>query len=91
METAVESPVLTLREAAAYVRRTPRAMYNMRNRRTGPASFRAEGRVVYRLDALNRWLADQEARDSRSNPALDPTKQAPEPRRAKRRPQQLAA
>ncbi|MFD8319684.1 helix-turn-helix domain-containing protein [Kitasatospora purpeofusca] len=80
-----ESPVLDLVEAARYVRRTPKAMRCMRERRSGPPSFRVGGRVMYRLAALDAWLAEHEAQDSRSNPALDPTRQALEPRRPRRR------
>jgi hypothetical protein len=81
---AIQSPVLTLSEAADYVRRTPKAMYNLRDRRVGPPSFRQGGRVYYRLDALDAWLAEGEQSDSRSNPVLDPTRRAPQPRRARR-------
>lgn len=83
-------PVLTLEQAAAYIGRTPKALRGLRERRSGPAGFRAGGRVLYRLAELDRWLAEHEALDSRSNPALDPTRQAPEPRRAVRR-QPIAA
>ncbi|KDN86767.1 helix-turn-helix domain-containing protein [Kitasatospora cheerisanensis] len=83
-------PVLRLDQAAAYIGRTEKALRGLRERRRGPAGFRADGRVMYRIEELDRWLAEHEARDSRSNPELDPTRQAPEPRRAKRR-QPLAA
>ncbi|WP_457028073.1 helix-turn-helix domain-containing protein [Kitasatospora sp. P5_F3] len=83
-------PVLGIREAAKYIGRTTKAMYCLRDRRTGPASFKAGGRVVYRVAALDAWLAAYEAKDSRSNSELDPTRLAPEPRRSTRR-QPLAA
>lgn len=79
--------VLTLEQAAAYIGRTPKALRGLRERRSGPAGFRAGGRVMYRIAALDRWLDEHEAQDSRSNPELDPTRRAPEPRRAKTRPQ----
>ncbi|GAA1164418.1 helix-turn-helix domain-containing protein [Kitasatospora gansuensis] len=84
------SPVLSLEEAAAYIRRTPKALRCLRERRTAPAGFRTGGRVMFRRAELDDWLAKHEAQDSRTNPALDPTRVAPEPRR--RRPaRQLAA
>lgn len=87
----VTSPVLTLNEAADYVRRTPKAMRRMRELRRGPASFKAGGRVMYRVTALDEWLATSEAADSRSNPGLDPTRRAPQPRLPRARRQPLAA
>ncbi|MEV8323989.1 helix-turn-helix domain-containing protein [Kitasatospora sp. NPDC056731] len=81
--THVESPVLTLAEAAVYVRRTPKAMYGLRDRRSGPSSFRLAGRVYYRRTALDAWLAEGEAGDSRSNLKLDPTRKSPELRRSR--------
>ncbi|MCG6499420.1 helix-turn-helix domain-containing protein [Kitasatospora sp. A2-31] len=83
-EPATMSPLLTLEEAAAYIGRTPKGLRRLRERRSGPPGFRVEGRVMYRLTALNDYLAACEARDSRSNPALDPTRRAPEPRRIRR-------
>lgn len=35
----------------------------------GPASFRLGRRVVYRRDVVERWIAEQEAADPRTNPA----------------------
>lgn len=84
-------PVLPHDQAAAYIGRTPKALYCLNDRRMGPASFRTGGRRMYRITALDAWLAEHEAQDSRSNLELDPTRRAPEPRRAKRRPQPLAA
>jgi hypothetical protein len=80
----VVSPVLNLIEAAEYVRRTPKAMRKLREYRRGPASFKAGGRVMYRVAELDAWLATEEASDSRSNRALDPTRHAATPRRMKR-------
>ncbi|MGA5819697.1 helix-turn-helix transcriptional regulator [Kitasatospora sp. NPDC094028] len=88
--TGPERHLLTLEEAAAYIGRSTKGLRGLRERRSGPPGFRAGGRVMYRLTALDDWLAEQEAQDSRSNPALDPTRQAPEPRRPRRR-QPLAA
>ncbi|MFJ8474234.1 helix-turn-helix domain-containing protein [Kitasatospora sp. NPDC094011] len=87
----LERHLLTLEEAAAYIGRSTKGLRGLRERRTGPPGFRAGGRVMFRRTVLDEWLASEEAKDSRSNLALDPTRQAPEPRRAKRRPQPLAA
>ncbi len=81
----VTSPVMTLLEAAEYVRRSPKALRGLRERRRGPASFKAEGRVMYRLSALDEWLAATEAADSRSNLSLDPTRAPAEPLRPRGR------
>ncbi|MFF1792627.1 helix-turn-helix transcriptional regulator [Kitasatospora sp. NPDC058263] len=78
--------LLTLDEAAAYIGRSPKGLRGLRERRTGPPGFRVGGRVMYRVAALDAWLAEHEALDSRSNPALDPTRRAPEPRRPHRQP-----
>ncbi|MFD5916216.1 helix-turn-helix transcriptional regulator [Kitasatospora sp. NPDC058201] len=86
----VTSPLLPHDKAAAYIGRTARALYCLNDRRMGPPSFRVGGRRMYRLAGLDAWLAEHEARDSRSNPELDPTRQAREPRRPRQR-QPLAA
>ncbi|MFJ4799172.1 helix-turn-helix transcriptional regulator [Kitasatospora purpeofusca] len=85
-----EKHLLTLEEAAAYIGRSTKGLRGLRERRSGPPGFRAGGRVMYRRTALDAWLDAQEAKDSRSNLELDPTRQAPEPRRPRRR-QPLAA
>ena len=36
------------------------------------------GRVMYRREALDAWVREQEQADSRSNPALDPLKAPPQ-------------
>jgi hypothetical protein len=84
--TAIESPVMTFAETAAYCRRTMRAMYALRDRRTGPPSFRKAGRLYCYKAEVDEWLASGHAADPGSNPDLDPVKQAPEPRRATRTP-----
>jgi hypothetical protein len=45
----------------------------------GPASFKVEGRVVYREMTVDAYLADCEAADPSSNPALSPLARAPRP------------
>ncbi len=86
----VDSPVLPHKQAAKYIGRTVRALYALNDRREGPPSFKSKGRRMYRVAALDGWLAEQEAIDSRSNLDLDPTRRAPEPRRAASR-QPIAA
>ncbi|MFP8959301.1 helix-turn-helix transcriptional regulator [Streptomyces nanhaiensis] len=63
---------LTLPKAAEYLGISPNTLYVWRHRRQGPPSFRMGRRVMYRVSALNDWVAAQEQADSRSNPALDP-------------------
>lgn len=75
------SPVLTIKEAAVYCRRSPNAMKILRHRRKGPDSFLKAGRIYYYRHDLDAWLADGAAADSRSNRDLDPTLQAPRVRR----------
>ncbi|MFB7938272.1 helix-turn-helix transcriptional regulator [Streptomyces sp. NPDC056049] len=67
---------LKVNEAAEYLGISPHTLYVWRHRRKGPPSFRmgANGRVMYRLAALDAWIREQEAADSRSNLDLDPTK-----------------
>lgn len=48
--------------------------------RKGPASFKIGGKVVYRIAAIDAYMAECEAADSHSNPALNPLLRAPEPR-----------
>ncbi|MET7760862.1 helix-turn-helix domain-containing protein [Streptomyces sp. NPDC005393] len=54
---------------------SPNTLYVWRHRRQDPPSFRMGGRVMYRISALNEWVATQERSDSRSNPALNPLTQ----------------
>lgn len=63
---------LWLSDAADRLGYEPSTLRKWRLKRKGPASFRAGGRVVYRVAALEAWLAAQEAADPHSNPALDP-------------------
>ncbi|MEO3851724.1 helix-turn-helix domain-containing protein [Streptomyces sp. B8F3] len=64
--------VFSTREAATYLGVSPATMRTWRHRRRGPASFRMEGRIVYRRHALDVYLDACEAADSRSNPDLNP-------------------
>lgn len=57
----LESPYLTLVEAAAFLRLAPRTLDNMRQRGTGPLYNKHGGRVRYHRDDLISW-ADQSRR-----------------------------
>ncbi|MET9890006.1 helix-turn-helix domain-containing protein [Streptomyces sp. NPDC006465] len=65
---------LTVKDAAEYLGLSPHTLYVWRHRRQGPPSFRmgACGRVMYRRNALDAWIREQERADSRSNPVLNP-------------------
>ncbi|WP_128643004.1 helix-turn-helix transcriptional regulator [Streptomyces sp. SS] len=71
--------LLNVRDAAAYLGLSPQTLYVWRHRRQGPPSFRmgVNGRVAYRLDALDAWIREQERADSRSNFSLNPVSATP--------------
>jgi predicted DNA-binding transcriptional regulator AlpA len=71
---AVATAFLTVKDAAEYLGLSPHTLYVWRHRRQGPPSFRMgpRGRVMYRLEALNAWVREQEWAGSRSNAALNP-------------------
>ncbi|MEU2232614.1 helix-turn-helix transcriptional regulator [Streptomyces vietnamensis] len=73
---------LNVRDAAAYLGLSPQTLYVWRHRRQGPPSFRmgVNGRVAYRLDALDAWIREQEQADSRSNFSLNPVSATPQRR-----------
>ncbi|WUV79799.1 helix-turn-helix domain-containing protein [Streptomyces sp. NBC_01476] len=73
-EPEVEPAYLNIRSAARYMGISENTLYVWRHRRQGPPSFRMGpgGRVMYRRDLLEAWLAEQQDADSRSNPALNP-------------------
>jgi hypothetical protein len=73
---------LWLKGAAAKLGVKPTTLYKWRHLRIGPPSFRHAGRIVYRVTAIDEYLAGCEAADSRSNPALNPVLHAPEARLA---------
>ena len=70
---------LWLPDAAARLGVKPRTLHTWRTRRVGPPGFRHAGRVVYRESAIEAYLAECEAADSHSNPALNPIKREPVP------------
>ncbi|MFI0902189.1 helix-turn-helix transcriptional regulator [Streptomyces sioyaensis] len=71
---ALHTAFLTVKDAAEYLGLSPHTLYVWRHRRQGPPSFRMgpRGRVMYRLEALDAWVREQEQADSRSNAALNP-------------------
>ncbi|MEU7169643.1 helix-turn-helix domain-containing protein [Streptomyces morookaense] len=73
---------LTVKEAAEYLGLSPHTLYVWRHRRQGPPSFRMgpRGRVMYRREALDAWVREQEQADSRSNEALSPLSTVPQHR-----------
>ncbi|MFE4054996.1 helix-turn-helix transcriptional regulator [Streptomyces sp. NPDC059096] len=70
---------LTVKAAAEYLGLSPQTLYVWRHRRHGPPSFRMgpRGRVMYRKEALDSWVREQEQADSRSNTALSPLSSLP--------------
>ncbi|MFJ4918517.1 helix-turn-helix transcriptional regulator [Streptomyces sp. NPDC088725] len=82
---AVRAAFLTVKDAADYLGLSPHTLYVWRHRRQGPPSFRMgpRGRVMYRVEALDAWVCEQEQADSRSNPALNPLGVRPQERSAR--------
>ncbi|MFG2375136.1 helix-turn-helix domain-containing protein [Streptomyces sp. NPDC048504] len=79
---SVRTAFLTVKDAADYLGLSPHTLYVWRHRRQGPPSFRMgpRGRVMYRREALDGWIREQEQADSRSNPELNPLSGAPQQR-----------
>ncbi|TDC72234.1 helix-turn-helix transcriptional regulator [Streptomyces hainanensis] len=75
---------LTLPKAAEYLGITANTLYIWRHRRQGPPSFRMGRRVMYRVSSLNKWIAEQERADSRSNESLNPISRRAERRHSRR-------
>lgn len=48
---------MTTQELAAYLRTTPAAIRQMRQRGTGPVGYRVGRHVLYRTDEVEEWLA----------------------------------
>ncbi|MGW1712063.1 helix-turn-helix transcriptional regulator [Streptomyces sp. NPDC002156] len=73
---------LNVKDAAEHLGLSPHTLYVWRHRRQGPPSFRMgpRGRVVYRVQALDAWVREQEQADSRSNAALNPLNAAQQTR-----------
>ncbi|WP_406356443.1 helix-turn-helix transcriptional regulator [Streptomyces sp. NBC_00658] len=53
---------LSVKDAAEYLGLSPHTLYVWRHRRNGPPSFRMgpRGRVMYRIEALDAWIREQE-------------------------------
>lgn len=79
---AVRQAFLKVKDAADYLGLSPHTLYVWRHRRNGPPSFRMgpRGRVMYRIEALDAWIREQEQADSRSNTTLSPLDTAPQKR-----------
>ncbi|MFD5319426.1 helix-turn-helix transcriptional regulator [Streptomyces sp. NPDC127098] len=82
--SASTTAFLTLPKAAEYLGISPNTLYIWRHRRQGPPSFRMGRRVMYRISSLNKWIAEQERADSRSNRSLDPVNRRVERRTSRR-------
>lgn len=59
-----------LTDAADYLGVPVSTLRKWRLRRYGPPGFSVGRRVAYRISVMDQWLADQEAADPHSNPAL---------------------
>ncbi|MFJ9616164.1 helix-turn-helix domain-containing protein [Streptomyces noursei] len=77
---------MNVQNAASYMGISVNTLYVWRHRRQGPPSFRMGpgGRVMYRRDLLDAWLTEHQNVDSRSNPARDPVRKAPQRRPVRR-------
>ncbi|GAA3679331.1 helix-turn-helix transcriptional regulator [Streptomyces iranensis] len=85
-EPSIEAAFLNAKNAAKYMGISVNTLYIWRHRRQGPPSFRLGpgGRVMYRRELLDAWLAEQQEADSRSNAALNPLNKAPQQRERRR-------
>lgn len=61
--------LMTTAEVADLLRVAPGTLRAWRHASEGPASFKLTGRVVYRRDAVERWIAAQEAATASTTPA----------------------
>ena len=59
--------LLTTEEVAAYLRVPIATIRYWRSVGGGPAGFRAGRRVVYRVSAIDKWLADRARVDGPTN------------------------
>ena len=59
-EALVVSPLLDSREVAAYLKVSESTLSRWRSAGTGPPFLRLGGIARYRLDAVDRWLAELE-------------------------------
>jgi hypothetical protein len=63
---------LWLPQAAERLGVKPRTLHAWRTRNRGPAGFRYAGRVIYREEAIEAYLAECEAADRHSKPSAAP-------------------
>ncbi|MET7795752.1 helix-turn-helix transcriptional regulator [Streptomyces decoyicus] len=63
---------LLLEDAADYLGYEVSTLRKWRLKRRGPASFKAGGKVVYRIAVMDAWLAAQEAADPHTAAQLQP-------------------
>ncbi|MEU5717650.1 helix-turn-helix domain-containing protein [Streptomyces sp. NPDC020403] len=72
--SALRAGFLNVKDAAEYLGLSPHTLYVWRHRRQGPPSFRMgpRGRVMYRREAVDAWIREQEQADSRANASLSP-------------------
>ncbi|MET8009018.1 helix-turn-helix domain-containing protein [Streptomyces sp. NPDC005271] len=79
---AAGAAFLNVKDAAEYLGLSPHTLYVWRHRRQGPPSFRMgpRGRVMYRREAVDAWIREQEQADSRSNAVLSPLSATPQQR-----------
>ncbi len=51
-----DSPYMTEREAAMYIRKSRRSLQRMRQEGDGPRFYRAGGRILYTAEDLDAWI-----------------------------------
>lgn len=61
--TIADSPLMTTKEVARLIRKSPAALRQMRYRGDGPRGFRSGRDTLYRRAEVERWLRAQEAGD----------------------------
>ena len=61
---------VSINELASETGIAPATLRYWRGEDFGPASFKLGGRIVYRRDEVDRWLAEQEAATRRGGDAL---------------------
>jgi len=62
-DTIADPALMTTKELAVFLRKTPAAIRQMRYRGDAPRGFRRGRDTLYRRTEVMRWLAAQEAGD----------------------------
>ncbi|MFD3535196.1 helix-turn-helix transcriptional regulator [Streptomyces sp. NPDC058664] len=62
-DTLADSPLMTTKEVARLIRKSPAALRQMRYRGDGPQGFRSGRDTLYFRAEVMRWLAAQMAND----------------------------